>query len=417
MIKEWTLPQGWNWTCLEGIALKEKNAIVDGPFGSNLKTSDYVETGVPVLQGKNITHNEFKWFGIRYISDKKADELNRSSVKIGDILIVKIGSIGYSAELTELKGHDRAIIPANLAKVSVDETIVDKSYLLFWLRSLDAERHFKSIASKTAQPALSLTKIKSLPVPLPPLPIQKQIAAVLEKADTLRSQCQQMEQELNSLAQSVFLDMFGDPVTNPKEWPQKPSKELCKLITVGIVIKPSSYYVDAGIPALRSLNVRENYISNENFVYFDEKVHEQQLKKTHVYEGDVVIVRSGQPGRSSVIPKEFDGANAIDILITRPNSDLLNSFYFSFFLNSEGGRQLVLSNEKGQVQKHLNVGELSRALIPVPPIALQNEFEYSLNKLAVQMRLNKDLLTNCDQNFNSLMQRAFKGELELKDVA
>jgi type I restriction enzyme S subunit len=295
-----------------------------------------------------------------------------------------------------------------------DRSLLCTEYLVYALQSLD---YLASTDRAVMGATLNNKKLAELLIPLPPLPVQKQIAAVLEKADTLRSQCQQMEQELNSLAQSVFLDMFGDPVTNPKDWPQKPSKELCRLITVGIVIKPSSYYVDAGIPALRSLNVRENYISNENFVYFDKKVHEQKLKKTHVYEGDVVIVRSGQPGRSSVIPKKFDGANAIDILITRPNSDLLNSFYFSFFLNSEGGKQLVLSNEKGQVQKHLNVGELSRALIPVPPITLQNEFEGSLNKLAVQMRLNKDLLTNCDDNFNSLMQRAFKGELDLKDVA
>ena len=70
-------------------------SIVDGPFGSNLKTSDYVETSVPVLQGKNITGNIFSWKEIRYISPLKAQELRRSSVVIGDHLLVKIGSIGY----------------------------------------------------------------------------------------------------------------------------------------------------------------------------------------------------------------------------------------------------------------------------------------------------------------------------------
>ena len=398
------------------VELSSVAATFNGKTPSRAQQRD---SGFPVLKIKDVSEERrFRGKFQSFVDNDVADKSKEKLLKYHDTLILNaahnadyVGSKQYRAE-KEVVGS----LPTGewLLVRSFDDKKLHPMYLNFYLRSNFARHQIKALVKGIHLYPKDVARLK---IPLPPLPIQKQIAAVLEKADTLRSQCQQMEQELNSLAQSLFLDMFGDPVTNPKEWPQKPSKELCKLITVGIVIKPSSYYVDAGIPALRSLNVRENYISNENFVYFDEKVHEQQLKKTHVYEGDVVIVRSGQPGRSAVIPKEFDGANAIDILITRPNSDLLNSFYFSFFLNSEGGRQLVLSNEKGQVQKHLNVGELSRALIPVPPIALQNEFEYSLNKLAVQMRLNKDLLTNCDQNFNSLMQRAFKGELNLKDVA
>ena len=108
------LPKNWKLTDLEGIAAPVKNAIVDGPFGSNLKISDYVDEGVPVLQGKNITQDSFRWFDVRYISEKKAEELKRSSVRVGDILIVKIGSIGYSAILDDLNGHDFAIIHAGI---------------------------------------------------------------------------------------------------------------------------------------------------------------------------------------------------------------------------------------------------------------------------------------------------------------
>ena len=75
------------------------HSIVDGPFGSNLKISDYVETGVPVLQGKNITGDQFVWKEVRYVSPTKAKELARSSVEIGDHLVIKIGSIGYSSTL------------------------------------------------------------------------------------------------------------------------------------------------------------------------------------------------------------------------------------------------------------------------------------------------------------------------------
>ena len=80
-MKQYTLPKGWEWLTLDAISAPVKNAIVDGPFGSNLKVSDYVKDGVPVLQGGNITNDSFVWKDIRYISEDKASDLSRSRVK------------------------------------------------------------------------------------------------------------------------------------------------------------------------------------------------------------------------------------------------------------------------------------------------------------------------------------------------
>ncbi len=415
MIKEWALPQGWIWTCLEDIALKEKNAIVDGPFGSNLKTSDYVETGVPVLQGKNITHNKFKWFGIRYVSDKKASELDRSSVKIGDILIVKIGSIGYSAELTELNGHDRAIIPANLAKVSVDETIVDKSFLLFWLRGLDAERHFKNVASKTAQPALSLTKIKSLPIPLPPLPVQKQIAAVLEKADTLRSQCQQMEQALNSLAQSVFLDMFGDPVSNSKNWPIKKFKDIGSSQLGKMLSEKSKQGVNPK-RYLRNANVRWRKIELHDLLEMD--FNEKEIKKFKLEHGDLLVCEGGDVGRCAIWRDELSDCYYQKALHrVRVNKDIVKPEYiqeYFYWMSKLGG---LLSSVSEVTFSHLTAAKMAELKVPVPPIELQEGYIQKISVINESLKNIEESEAAYEQNFNSLMQRAFKGELDLKDVA
>ncbi|MEW8333863.1 MAG: restriction endonuclease subunit S [Candidatus Thiodiazotropha sp.] len=296
----------------------------------------------------------------------------------------------------------------------------DNLYTDYFYYCLSSDAVYQKLSAKAAGAVvknLNTAIVKELEVPLPPLPIQKQIAALLEKADTLRSQCKQMEQELNQLAQSVFLEMFGDPVTNPKGWVQTPCKELCRQITVGIVVKPSSYYVNEGVPALRSLNVRENRINDDNWVYFDSVLNETKLQKTRVYKGDVVIVRSGQPGTAAVIPPEFDGVNAIDILIARPNAEQLNSLYLSTFLNSVGGKRLVLSNERGQIQKHLNVGELGKALIPTPPIDKQAEYEIVFSEIEKAKLVNGEKLKRAEEQFNSLMQTAFNGKLNLTKAA
>ncbi len=196
---------GWKNVTLKDVAANIPNAIVDGPFGSNLKTDDYVESGVPVLQGKNITNDSFRWLDVRFVSEKKATELKRSSVKPGDILLVKIGSIGYSAIVDSLNGYDFAIIPANLVKVTPNSEIICTRYLHHWLTSPSAKSYLIGNASKTAQPALSLGKIKELPVPLPPLPQQRRIAAILDDADARRTKCREALAQLDRLAQSIFV--------------------------------------------------------------------------------------------------------------------------------------------------------------------------------------------------------------------
>jgi type I restriction enzyme S subunit len=382
-------------------------SIVDGPFGSNLKTSDYVEAGVPVLQGKNITHNRFVWTDIRYISDAKAEELKRSKVFVGDHLIIKIGSIGYSAIVDDLAGHACAIIPANMAKVTPNLQRVDSRYLHRWLVSEEATRYFKKVASKTAQPALSLSKIKELQVPLPPLPEQRRIAAILDKADALRAKRREAIAKLDQLLQSVFLDMFGDPVTNPKGWPLLAIGELCQKVTVGIVVRPASHYTESGVPAIRSLNIGVNKIIEDNFVYFSQTSNDGTLAKTKLKYKDVVVVRSGQPGKAAVIPKHLDGANAIDVLIARTKPDLLTPEFLTQFLNSSAGRKLVLSEQRGQIQKHLNVAQLSMALIPLPPTAIQSRFLERATEIERQVANSRRGVECLERLFHAIQSQAF----------
>ena len=147
--------KGWATAELsESWQLRIPNAIVDGPFGSNLKLSDYVEQGIPVLQGQNVTGDVFNFSNVRYISEAKAEQLKRSSVHVGDHLLVKIGSIGYTAVIDSLCGYDFTIIPANLAKVTPNPERVDSRFLHRWLTSAETKQYLIRSASKTAQPAL-----------------------------------------------------------------------------------------------------------------------------------------------------------------------------------------------------------------------------------------------------------------------
>ncbi|MGA0587735.1 restriction endonuclease subunit S [Dyella sp. KRB-257] len=253
--------------------------------------------------------------------------------------------------------------------------------------------------------------LKELRLPLPPLAEQRHIAAILDKADALRAKRREAIAKLDQLLQSVFLDMFGDPVTNPKGWPNPTVGSCCEKVTVGIVVRPASYYVDVGVPAIRSLNIGVNRIIADDFVYFSERDNNGPLKKTVLRTGDVVAVRSGQPGKAAVVPPELDGANAIDVLITRTDDSLLLPEFLAYFLNSAAGKKLVLKEQRGQVQKHLNVKQLSEAEIPLPPLDEQKRFLAFARCVGdLEKRLTAGS-THFEALFSGIQSRAFAGTL------
>jgi len=176
------LPKGWVSTTFQSISSNSKNAIVDGPFGSNLKVADYIndKKGVPVLTTKNLEKG-FSDNLVRYISYKKFLELKRSEVKGGDIIVAKIGSVGKSAIYPD--GSKSAMIPANLLKFTVNKLLMRK-YIFSYLQSQDFFNQLKQITTATAQPAFNVTKFRRLSIPLPPLPEQHRIVAKIEELFT-----------------------------------------------------------------------------------------------------------------------------------------------------------------------------------------------------------------------------------------
>ena len=294
-----------------------------------------------------------------------------------------------------------------MALDDLDAACVDRNYLALYLRY----RGFRDVVSGTSQPQIIRANIVKVPVPLPPLSEQKRIAAILDKADELRAKRREAIAELDKLVQAAFLDMFGDPVTNPKRWESAKVGNICHRITVGVVVKPASYYQEAGVPALRSLNIKPNRIDLSDLVYFSQRDNETTLKKTRLWAEDVVFVRSGQPGTAAVVPQKLDGINAIDILIATPNSSMVDPVYLCSFFNSQAGKNLVLGEKRGQIQQHFNVGSLKGAVIPLPSLNAQKRFS-SFNAAAVEQknRLEKNLIV-LDELFSSLQNRAFNGWL------
>ena len=150
----------------------------------------------------------------------------------------------------------------------------------------------------------------------------------------------------------------------PSDWGVRKCSSLSKLITVGIVIRPTQYYVEHGIPALRSANVREAGVDDSDMVHISEKAN-SLLAKSQLRRNDIVTVRTGYPGTSAVVPERFAGANCIDILITRPKAGV-NPNFLAAWINSPHGKSQVLRKQGGLAQKHFNVGDMRELLVALP---------------------------------------------------
>lgn len=196
----------------------------------------------------------------------------------------------------------------------------------------------------------------------------------------------------------------------PNGWEIVPAEELCKSISVGIVIKPSQYYVDAenGVKAFRSANVREGKINDSNWVYLSHK-GDSLNKKSKLMTGDVLIVRTGYPGTACVVTEEFEGSNAIDIVIARPNRERISPEYLCAFTNSEIGRAQVLNLQGGMAQQHLNVGAYQRLMVRLPPVPEQTRIANILSTWDKAITTAESLLINSQRQKKALMQQLLTG--------
>ena len=292
--------------------------------------------------------------------------------------------------------------------------LANARYVYYYLRSIQIKeagysRHFKFL------------KEVEIPIPFkdgcPDFDDQIRIAYLLGKVEGLIAQRKQHLQQLDDLLKSVFLEMFGDPVRNEKGWETGTSSNYADLVTVGVVVKPASHYVEHGVIALRSLNIKPNRIDLSDLVYFSQKASDGLLSKSRLQANDVVIVRTGKTGTAAVVPAALDGANCIDLIVVRPKPAKIHPQFLTCLLNSERGMALVSSLEVGGIQKHFNVGALNKIPFPLPPIPLQGQFADIVKKIEAVKSRYQQSLTDLEALYGALSQKAFKGELDLLQVA
>lgn len=370
-------------------------------MGSAPKGSTYVELGegVPLIAGAAD-------YGEVFPQPKKSTLEPTKLCEKGDIILCVRATIG------DLNWADKTYcLGRGVAGLRAHDEKLDAKYLWYFIRSIENELYLNSTGSTF--PQINKKVIESIQIPLPQLETQKKIAAVLEKADQLRKDCQQMEQELNSLAQSVFIDMFGDPVTNPKGW-KLASLSSLGVVNSGLQVTSKRSGNPISVPYLRVANVYRDFLKLDEVKNI--LVTSRELERAMLEKGDILFVEghgnANELGRAAVWNNEIKQCVHQNHLIRfRPGAEIRPQ-YVSSFVNSEAGKRQLLSMSKTTSGLNtLSASNISSLKVLAPPLQLQDKYLGVVAEILKQKNNNSLLASEFDAQFNVLMQKAFSGEL------
>ena len=260
-----------------------------------------------------------------------------------------------------------------------------------------------------ARPA-EVFKIK---IPLPSLVEQRRIAGILDAADALRAKRRESSVKLERLLRSVFLDMFGDPVTNPKGWEFRELSETKSRVQIGpfgSLLHKKDYIVD-GVPVVNPMHIVSGRIRVRN----EQTVSEQKaatLSNYRLQTGDVVMGRRGEMGRCAIVSDTEAGMLCgTGSLFVRPQPEKLSSLFLARTLSSESMKRHLEGLSQGVTMPNLNRTMIEELKIGLPPLDLQERFATIVKSVEQQKALQRAHLTELNALFTSLQSRAFCGGL------
>ena len=375
--------------------------------GASIKQTDGA-AGIPItrietISNREIDRNKFGYADI--IDDSKYKDY---ILQDGDILMSHINSEKYLGKvaLYRKQGNEQIIHGMNLLMLRANPSVLFPPFATYFFETPAFLMQIKKITKKSVnQASFTVTSLKEIEIPLPPLDEQRKIAAVLDKVSSLIAKRRQQLDKLDELIKARFVEMFGDE-HHLDDWNCVSVGEVAD-ICVGVVIKPTQYYTDqGGVPAFRSLNIGAMTIKNADWVYFTKEGHEKN-KKSIVCENDVLVVRSGAPGTACVVTKEFSGYNAVDIIIAHPNIEKINSVFLAMFTNMPHGMNQIREKTGGAAQQHFNVGGYKELTVILPPIELQNQFAAFVEQTEKTKTTISESLQQLETLKKALMQEYF----------
>jgi type I restriction enzyme S subunit len=337
--------------------------------------------------------------GYIYVTEENITEEGLGSIgnrlfSEGTLLLAMYGSVGKTAFAGVPLSTNQAILGIKV----LDQKILDRRYLKFWFDSIKDKLLDRAVGGTLQN--ISLGIVKDLEIPLPPLHTQEQIADTLDKADTLRRKDQELLEKYDQLAQSIFYDMFGDPVRNEKGWEIRTLDELS--LKVADIDHNMPKAVEKGVPFISAKDlIDDGKISFDTVKYISESDYAKLSRKIKPEYGDILYSRIGAKlGKARKVTTRERFLVSYSCCTIKPNTNLVNTDYLCSFLDSPFCLQEVFKKVRSIGVPDLGMDEVRNINVPYPDLKIQ---EIYAKKISTIKLCKENVLNNTSTDlFNAL---------------
>lgn len=379
----------------DNLTYKKLGEVATFINGYPFKPNDWMETGMPIIRIQNLNNFDAAYnyyngpIGSRYI------------VKNGDVLISWSGTLG----VYEWGKKEDALLNQHIFKVVFDKISINKSYFKYAVSSRINE--MKSKVHGITMQHITKGEFDKTTIPVPPLSEQSRIVSELDLLQSIIDKQQAQLKELDTLAQAVFYDMFGDPVENERGWKMKTLKEIAsvKIGPFGSLLHTSDY-IKGGVPLVNPIHMKNGRIvPDESFTISEEKRKVMQpylLKK-----GDVVFARRGEIGRCAIVSEREDGYLCGTGSLFVRFKETISEMFVLYWTKSDSFVKDLVSKAKGATMLNINCNIVENLQLPIPPLPLQQAFVEKIETIEHQKAIIKQSLVETQKLFDYTMDKYF----------
>ena len=371
------------------------------PKSSGVGSFDYIDLSSVDKDTKSIASIE------RYeCSD--APSRARQLVETDDVLVATVRPNLNGAALVN-GAHHGMTASTGYCVLRPDKDKLDSRFLFHWVKTGVFVQRMVDVATGANYPAVSDAKIKASKIPLPPLDEQKRIAGILDAADALRAKRREALAQLDTLLQSTFLDMFGDPVTNPMGWEQCVVGDVVHAAKDGPHVSPT--YAESGIPFLSTRHIKPGEVVWEDLKYIDQDEANRQWKKCKPEFGDILYTKGGTTGIAARVTTSEPFAVWVHVALLKPVVKKVHPIWIEAMLNSAYCYTQSQRYTHGIANHDLGLKRMVKIQMYLPPLAEQRGFAAIVESIEQQKASQRAHMAELDTLFASLQSRAFRGDL------
>lgn len=387
-----TIPNGWKIDNLENLC--EKIADRDHT------TPQYVEDGIPIISPKDFIEFSIDFANCEKIS-QKAHEKNKKKTDLrkGDILFSRIGTIG---EVRIVDTSEEFSILHSIVQIRPNENKVINKYLFYYLQSPDIKQQSEIGTQSIGTPDLGIKKIRTFTIRYPKdKELQNRICLILDNIQEMIKKRYETALSLQNLLSSVFIDLFGDPIENQKNWEKLPLFKVAPIERINI--KPENIRDGTNFVGL------EHIEKETGRILAIKKVKKGELKSSKFhFRASSILYGKLRPYLNKVAFPNFDGVCSTDIMPIHINEEYVTKFYVGFLLKNKSFVSFAKEKSTGDYPR-ISVDKLERFEIPVPPLVTQNEFTEIVNKCEILQNNIVDIIKNYKKLQENLISEFFNG--------